>query len=407
VVRKSKRITPFLLLSLLLSLTLLVYFSSPLFGDLDADAASSIEPPSRPPISGQATDMPMSVDAPSAADPTLVASVLDTPAVNANVSDASVLDVSVSVPHVSGARVAEAPDSIPRVSDVTVLDSTALDSTVTDKPIAYRYHVAGNTDLSQYEIKLAELLLAVGAEKFGPAVIDVIDTSMNSLRVRQGVQRGDKLDFHGGVNPYAVHEPLYDGIAVTTRPILNNLLGYRQLVIKKSRAQFFDEITSLEQLKTLSNGQGEWVDIVVYEANGIVVKHAQHIANLFAMLNEQRFDYVALGAIEIQDSLGDSENLEIADDIVIYYPWPYHFHVSKAAPGLYQRFEYALDIVSKNGVLDAFINKNFEQTLNRLNVKSTRVFVLDLPAGAPKLLNKAPVLLDKAQLIMQSRVSVK
>ncbi|MFT7561026.1 MAG: hypothetical protein ACI93R_002951 [Flavobacteriales bacterium] len=292
------------------------------------------------------------------------------------------------------------------VTDVTSRTITGVIPSTIDpssKPTQYRFHVKGNTYLAQYEVKLAELLLDVSAEKYGPASVKIIHANMNSLRIRQAVQLGDKLDFHGAVNPNAINEPPRDGILVTTRPIVNNMLGYRRLVIEKDRVQDFNNISDLEGLKRMTNGQGPWVDGEVYDANGITVKYAHQMVNLFAMLNEHRFDYVALGAIEIQEKLELNsklaKELTILDDFVIYYPWPYHFHVSKQSPELYERFEYALDIVARNGVLDAFISVHFERTIKRMNVESTRVFVLNLPPGAPKELNRPPVLLDKAILI--------
>ena len=281
----------------------------------------------------------------------------------------------------------------------------------------YRFHRGGLSDgRMPYEEALLKLLMQTSFQKFGPAHLEFSDDRMSSRRALKEIKRGVDLHFQTGAS--AVEDPNDDYAFILRTPIMNNLLGYRQLIVRRDRLHEFQSIDSWQLLTAQIAGQAsQWPDTEVLNANNVPVVTGLNYNRLFPMLKRERFDYLPLGISEISGSLDaqKSENnwssdipaaddLVIVDNIVLYYPWPMYLFVGRNSPKLAERFEYSFDQIKKNGKYIGLINRYFAEELQRVNKQSTKVFILHNPKFAPEDPISLPALLDKATIITRPEV---
>jgi len=160
-------------------------------------------------------------------------------------------------------------------------------------------------------------------------------------------------------------------------PLRKGLLGYRLLLVHKDNQALLKELESLQDLKKFKVGQGVgWDDVKLYEANGIEVIEAKY-SNLFRMLSYKRFDFFPHGINEIftefEKESAQNPDLVIDENLLIHYPWPYYFFVSKSNPQLQKRLELGLRKMIKDGSFDAIFWKYNGKALEAVNFKKRRI----------------------------------
>jgi hypothetical protein len=173
-------------------------------------------------------------------------------------------------------------------------------------------------------------------------------------------------------------------------PLRKGLMGYRLLLVHKDKQDSLKEVRSLDDLKKFSVGQGVgWEDVKLYEANGIEVIEAKY-SNLFRMLSYKRFDFFPRGINEVftefEKESVQNPNLVIDENLLIYYPWPYYFFVSKSNPQLHKRIEMGLRKMIKDGSFDAIFWKHNGRAIESANFKKRRIIYIKnhlLPKETP------------------------
>lgn len=165
-------------------------------------------------------------------------------------------------------------------------------------------------------------------------------------------------------------------------PLLRGLLGYRQLVIRKSDLEKFEKIKHEADLQALIAGQGrDWEDTFIYRSNGYKVNAEADYYNLLSMLVAKRFDYIPLITIEIDNFIEQFDKhapeVTVAPNILISYPFPVLFQVSINHPQLAERVEQGLKIAQRDGSMDKLFNVYFAAELRKLRANKSRVFILD------------------------------
>ncbi|MFZ4528046.1 MAG: amino acid ABC transporter substrate-binding protein [Undibacterium curvum] len=173
-------------------------------------------------------------------------------------------------------------------------------------------------------------------------------------------------------------------------PLRKGLLGYRVLMIRKDQQAKFDRIQNLADLTGLKFGQGVgWVDNQIYDFHHIPVVQAQY-GQLFKMLEAQRFDAFPRGIGEILGEMElnrhDHPDLTIEKNLLLYYPFPYYFFFNHQDKELRERITTGLNIMQKDGSLDAIFLKYHKAAIEGLNLKNRRLIRLDnptLPKSAP------------------------
>lgn len=173
-------------------------------------------------------------------------------------------------------------------------------------------------------------------------------------------------------------------------PLRKGILGYRILLVHKDKQAMLKNVRTLADLKKFSVGQGVgWDDVKLYEANGISVVEAKY-SNLFRMLNYQRFDLFPRGINEVftefEKESAQNPELVIDENLLIHYPWPYYFFVSKNNQALHKRLEAGLKKMLKDGSFDAIFWKYNGKAIEAVNFKNRRIIEIQnylLPKATP------------------------
>jgi hypothetical protein len=210
---------------------------------------------------------------------------------------------------------------------------------------------------------------------------------MSTARYQKEVQDGVRLN----VIWAAVTEELEQDALPVRIPIRKGILGYRIFLIRKQDREKFAKITTLDELKQLTVGQGHgWKDVEVFKANGFPVITGDSYEGLFKMLVNGRFDYFSRGINEAPEEYAarkdDLPDLWVEEHLLLYYPWPKYFFVSKNAPLLADRLERGLNMMIEDGSFDEIFRKYHGASIQAANLKNRRLFTISnplLPATAP------------------------
>jgi len=176
-------------------------------------------------------------------------------------------------------------------------------------------------------------------------------------------------------------------------PLDKGLTGYRLFLIKAETQARVDGIRTLEQLQSLSIGQGAtWVDTDILRASGFTVVTAPTYELLLPMLDSNRFDLFSRGVNEISHELASGSQtystLAIERRLLLYYPLPRYFFFARTPEGerLAQRAEEGLRLLVKNGKFERRYQVFKKSILGELNLGGRRVFKISnpqLPAETP------------------------
>lgn len=167
-------------------------------------------------------------------------------------------------------------------------------------------------------------------------------------------------------------------------PLRKGLLGYRVgLILRKNQARI-NQLKTVDDLKSIALGQGVgWNDNLIYEAHGIPVVEAQY-SQLFKMLSARRFDMLMRGVGEIlpefERNKTDNPEMEVEQNLLIYYPFPYYFFFNRKDVALKKRVEAGLRMMISDGSFDAIFYKHYQTAIDRLNLKGRRVIRLNNPS---------------------------
>lgn len=252
-----------------------------------------------------------------------------------------------------------------------------------------------------YEAELIKLLIRLSEPKFGAVTLTVSQRPMTTERALSIIHEGRNM--HVLTAPHYFGEQHADAVNVLPYNVMDNLLGYRQLIVRQADLAKIKSISTFEQFKPLVAGQGSgWADIEVYHANALRVTQANNFDVLFPMLKAERFDYLALGLGEASSTYNrkhlDDQGLVMVDGLLIFYPWPVHIMVSQAHPQLTQRFEYGMQQALSNGEFQALFDKHFAEIIRQYNRDDVNIIVLNTP-GLEASGHTAPTLLPKAKIL--------
>ncbi|UZE96332.1 transporter substrate-binding domain-containing protein [Alkalimarinus alittae] len=173
-------------------------------------------------------------------------------------------------------------------------------------------------------------------------------------------------------------------------PIYQGLLGLRLLLVTPESNTQISKVSNLNALQAFIGGHGRhWADLPVYEANNLKVVTAVKYEKLFEMLKNKRFDYFHRGVNEIWGELEKyGDDVVVADNIMLYYPQPVYFFVSKHRPELAQQLEKGLQIAKRDGSYKALFLAYYQDTLTRSNLASRNLITLinpTVPSDAPTI----------------------
>ncbi len=232
-----------------------------------------------------------------------------------------------------------------------------------------------------YPFELLDEVLKRTVSDWGPYVEQPYTEPMSVARSHLEVLKGGLINV---MISDAGHKELDEGMIPVPFPIDKGLLGYRVALIDRRKQQKIAAVSNLEQLRSLKVGQGvNWGDVPILEHNRVPVEVATTYDSLFLMLLAGRFDLFPRGVTEVTLELAKYgrryPDLAIEQHLLIRYPYPQFFYVSKSAPHLAARLTAGLEQMAKDGSFDALFNKYFARSLRALRLEQRVTIDLDNP----------------------------
>lgn len=248
-----------------------------------------------------------------------------------------------------------------------------------------------DSDLVRYAFhyELLDTVLKRTVPGYGPYVMQPYTKPITSARGNQEAIRGEILNL---LISDAGHRIIDENMIPIPYPLDKGLLGYRISFILAENQAKIDRVNSLEQLRSLTVGQGRnWGDVKIYKYNRVPVEDSSTDYELiFAMLLRGRFDLFPRGATEVGEELAAYGSrypgLAIDRHLIIHYPFPQFFYVSKSAPHLAARLKAGLEAMVRDGSFDALFDKHYGKRLAALKLGERTVIELAnpyLPAWVP------------------------
>ena len=238
-----------------------------------------------------------------------------------------------------------------------------------------------------YELALLDACLKVTQELDGPCVVlpDKTDYPLaeDEGKVFESESVCDVLVTVAGNVKFKHKQKI-----VVKQALAKGLLGHRLLIVRNESMPMFQSLTSLQELQALSVGiPATWADAELFRENGFSVRERGSLDDIFIRLKNKEFDFIALGANEIEDVFAQQveplEGMSIETSTMLYYPFPLVFYVNPEHPILAKRLERGLSILMQNGQYERLFRAHHGDVVQRLNLKNRKVFALDnrlLPA---------------------------
>ncbi|MFT7559980.1 MAG: hypothetical protein ACI93R_001895 [Flavobacteriales bacterium] len=258
----------------------------------------------------------------------------------------------------------------------------ASDNNDNARPDRYIFWNGGALKARQaYEIEVIQNALDATLAQYGDYSLDLISDIYTPRRSFAHLEQGDLFNMKVSSR---IQEGLSHKATLVDFPLYLGILGYRQLIIRKEDLAKFNRTHSDEQLRKYSAGQvRSWADVAIYRHNKFPVVESETFEALFPMLVAGRFDYIPLGAIEIQEAFANHKEkypeLMIAPNILFYYPLPARILINDPSGRLRQRLNDGFNKLTKNGGVEDSFKRYFEQAIETILLSDNRTLALKNP----------------------------
>jgi hypothetical protein len=233
-----------------------------------------------------------------------------------------------------------------------------------------------------YEKALLQACLNLTTQEFGPVNFRVDNTDYPRADDEANIfaKGADILVTVAGNVKFQNKQKL-----VNLQPLTKGLLGYRLLLVRDESLAKFAQINKPQQLQALSIGIPEtWADADLFRHNRYKVIEQGTLEDLFVLLKNGTFDYVALGVNEIEEIFNHRAmplgGISIEPSLMLYYPFPLVFYVNPNRPSLAQRLNKGLNEITANGKFDELFEHYHGDVVQRLNLRSRHIFALSNPS---------------------------
>ena len=259
-----------------------------------------------------------------------------------------------------------------------------------DKVTTVVHYPKGKSSNDIRDLDIIEILhtaLQKTQTSYGPFSLQPSRFTMSSLRAHTELKTGDKIDVI-----FETTNERFEQMFIPIRiPIRKGILGYRIFLIRKQDQNRFSEIDTLDELKALTVGQGKgWSDVKLLEDNGFQVVTGGNYEGLFKMLALGRFDFFSRGINEAASEYNARQaklpDLWVEESILLYYPFPKYFFVSKRNPQLAKRIEKGLSIMISDGSYDRIFLKYHGDIIKSAKLNERKLFTIEnklLPLTVP------------------------
>jgi len=227
-------------------------------------------------------------------------------------------------------------------------------------------------------------------------------------RVMESLLSGDISVMWGGTS-----EQMESNFIPIRIDAYRGLMNHRLMFIRAGDQARFDQVNSLEDLRSIRFGQGRsWSDAKILEASGLQVVKATKKQSLYYMLDGSRFDAFPRGANEVWTELAAFPDLPLTVEksLVILYPLPTYFFVSPKQPALAKDLEAGLEAAIKDGAFDKYFFGSSEvmDTLKQANFNNRRIIRIPnpfLPKNTPP--ERSDLMLDLTKISLDDALATK
>lgn len=162
------------------------------------------------------------------------------------------------------------------------------------------------------------------------------------------------------------------------------LMSHRILLIRKGDQHRFDQVQSLADFQGFSMGQVRtWQDSDILEKAGFKVIKITKKPGLFHMLDGGRFDAFPRGANEAWNEMAAFPDLklDVEKKLVLVYPLPTYFFVSKHRSEVAKDIEAGLEKMIADGSFDEYFysSKEVKDVLINADLPNRKAFYIDNP----------------------------
>lgn len=182
------------------------------------------------------------------------------------------------------------------------------------------------------------------------------------------------------------YEEIYDSykeMAYVPFPIDMGVLSYRTCFTSEQNLENLAKITTLDDLKNFSHGQGRgWVDAKILQLNGFKVIEVEQYDKLFKMVAADRFDLFCRGANEIKSEYDLRHTIKgIAYDrsVLIYYPMPIFLYTNKSNVAAIERVTKGLKKAYADGSLQKLWSLQHQASVDFAELGKRKIFRLENP----------------------------
>lgn len=242
-----------------------------------------------------------------------------------------------------------------------------------DKHVKYNMPSAVQTDYMQGLLKLA---LSYSGKQYS---FSTTEETYSRPRLMESVKAGSVSLMWGGTSEQM--EADYIPIRIDA---YRGLMSHRVFIIRNGDQPRFDNIKTIDDLRKIKFGQGRsWQDASIMESSGFDVVKSTKKPGLFYMLDGGRFDAFPRGANEAwsETSAFPKLNLTVEKKLVLVYPLPTYYFVSRDDPELAKDIENGLEAAIKDGSFDSYFynSKEVKDALDLADLPNRRAFYIKNP----------------------------
>lgn len=232
-----------------------------------------------------------------------------------------------------------------------------------------------------YEVAALKLALEKTQAEYGPFRLQG-SPRINVTRSTQSIRTNSFPNFFYSLGYEAIYDS-YKEMAYVPFPIDMGVLGYRTCFTSEPNIELLAKITTLEELKAFSHGQGRgWVDAKILQHNGFKVLEVEHYEKLFKMVAADRFDLFCRGANEIKeeyDAHHTTKGIAYDRSILIYYPMPILLYTNVNNVEAIERVTKGLKIAHADGSLQKLWEEQHKASVDFAELGKRKIFRLENP----------------------------
>jgi hypothetical protein len=229
---------------------------------------------------------------------------------------------------------------------------------------------------SDYMQSLLKLALTHSGKKYN---YSTTSETYSRPRVMESMKAGEITVMWGGTT-----SQMEEDFIPVRIDAYRGLMSHRILLIRKGDQHRFDQVQSLADFQRFSMGQVRtWQDSDILEKAGFSVIKITKKPGLFYMLDGGRFDAFPRGANEAWNEMAAFPDLalDVEKKLVLVYPLPTYFFVTKHQPQIAKDIEMGLEKMIADGSFDEYFysSKEVKDVLVNDDLPNRKAFYIENP----------------------------